>query len=102
MEIFYNNNEGIGIIHVFDRKEICLFPRRNMSGRRNTHDPKEKFEKIVKDYNNIKFSVDLSDQMSSHTNILRKLYKCHIQVGLDLVFNSMSNNARIFKIWKTV
>ena len=50
---------------------------------------------MVDDYNNNKFNVDLSDQVASYDNSLRRSNKWYRKVVLNFIINIIINNARI-------
>lgn len=49
--------------------------------------------KVVTDYNNGKFAIDLSDQMIAYSTPHRRTLKWYIKLALELLLNTSISNA---------
>ena len=95
----FESSEGIMINRFMDRKEVILMTTRKYD--RSLVKIEKKGQRsyyiypMVNDYNKNKFSVDLSDQIASYDNSVRRSNKWYRKVGLNFIINIIINNARI-------
>lgn len=83
------NENGITIMKWKDKREVLLQSIQQNLLKHPTEGGQEKYKpKIVRDYNQTKSAIDLSNQMSAYSSPLRKTVKRFRKLDIELLLNT--------------
>ncbi|KAJ8912402.1 hypothetical protein NQ315_013468 [Exocentrus adspersus] len=102
-EVFaMENNKGITILKWKDQRDIIMLSTKHDAEvvERTRNGKAKQVPNVVIDYNKGKSSVDLSDQMGSYSNPLRRSVKWYRRIAFELLLTTSMVNA--FILYKQV
>lgn len=88
------NRQGIKFVKWTDKRTVCMLTSRKKHSCAIIEDRRGKRKPdVVIDYNNAKKGVDLSDQLASYYNCLRKTIKWYKKIMVELICGTSIANA---------